>query len=110
MPSFIEMVSWLFVITNAFRLIAYLPQIMAALNCPNGASAISRTTWSYFAVAHLTGHLYSRLVIHDQKMATVLLGNFLACSTLVLIVTWKKIRHRATAGAVVVPVPRSAEV
>ncbi len=103
MPGFIEVISWLFVVTNAFRLLAYLPQIRAALKCPNGASAISRTTWSYFALAHLTGHFYSRLVLHDPKMAMVLLGNFLACSTLVGIVTWKKVRHRAVHGAVMAP-------
>jgi len=109
MPSTIDLVSWLFVVTNTFRLFAYLPQIMAALKCPNGAGAISRVTWSYFALAHLTGHFYSRLVLHDPKMSAVLLGNFLACSSLVAIVTWKKIRHRVATGGVMRPAPLGAE-
>jgi hypothetical protein len=104
MPTLVDVVSWLFLITNAFRLLAYMPQIMAAIRCPNGARAISRTTWSYFAVAHLTGHFYSRLVLHEHKMATVLLGNFLACTTLVAIVTWKKIRHRTAIETDALPV------
>jgi len=99
MPSSVEALTWLFVTTNACRLFAYLPQILAALRCQNGAAAVSRVTWSYFAVAHFTGHLYSQHVLHDQKMATVLLGNFMACTALVAIVTWKKLRHRAAAGA-----------
>ncbi|NWJ42023.1 MAG: hypothetical protein HXX12_13755 [Geothrix sp.] len=109
MPSTVDLVSWLFVVTNTFRLFAYLPQIMAALRCPNGASAISRATWSYFAVAHLTGHFYSRLVLHAPKMSAVLLGNFLACSTLVAIVTWKRIRHRAATAGEMRPAPLGAE-
>lgn len=109
MPSTVELVSWLFVVTNSFRLLAYLPQILAALKCPNGASAISRVTWSYFALAHLTGHFYSRLVLHDHKMSLVLLGNFLACSTLVVIVTWKRMRHRATTAGLLSPLPQGAE-
>ncbi len=109
MPSTVEVVSWLFVVTNTFRLFAYLPQIMAALKCPNGASAVSRVTWSYFALAHLTGHFYSRLVLHDPKMSMVLLGNFLACSTLVVIVSWKKMRHRASIAGLMAPAAQGAE-
>jgi uncharacterized protein with PQ loop repeat len=97
MPSTVDVVTWLFVTANACRLFAYLPQIHAALKCRNGAAAISRATWSYFAIAHLTGHVYSRMVLHDAKMAAVLLGNFLACATLVGIVTWKQARFRAEA-------------
>jgi hypothetical protein len=97
MPSVVEVVTFLFVATNACRLLAYFPQIVAAAKCQNGATAVSRTTWSYFAVAHAAGVAYSRLVLHDSKMATVLLGNFLACGTLVAIVTWKKARHRTLA-------------
>jgi NAD/NADP transhydrogenase beta subunit len=95
MPTAVEIVTWLFVATNACRMLAYFPQIVAALKCQNGATAVSRATWSYFALAHLTGVFYSRLVLHDSKMATVLLGNFVACVTLVSIVSWKKARHRA---------------
>jgi uncharacterized protein with PQ loop repeat len=99
MPSLVEVVTWIFVVTNACRLFAYLPQVLAALRCQNGAAAVSRITWGYFALAHLTGHAYSLLVLHDVKMALVLLGNFLACAGLVGIVTWKKLRHRSEASA-----------
>jgi uncharacterized protein with PQ loop repeat len=106
LPSLVDAVTWIFVATNAFRLFAYLPQIHAALTCRNGAAAISRVTWSYFAVAHLSGHFYSLLVLHDARMASVLLGNFLACTSLVGIVTWKKVRFRpAAARESVLPAP-----
>jgi hypothetical protein len=89
-----HIVTWLFVTTNTFRLVAYLPQFLAALRCRNGASSISRATWGYFALSHFTGHLYSSQVLHDPKMATVFLGNFIACGALVALVTWKKLALR----------------
>jgi len=53
-------VTWGFVATNATRVVAYLPQIYAALTCKDGARSISRLTWGYFALAHFTGMAYSR--------------------------------------------------
>jgi uncharacterized protein with PQ loop repeat len=109
LPSLVDAVTWTFVATNACRLFAYVPQIHAALTCRNGAASISRVTWSYFAVAHLSGHFYSLLVLHDARMASVLFGNFLACTSLVAIVTWKKVRFRSAAreSALSAPVPAS---
>ncbi len=36
-------------------------------------------------------------MLHDARMASVLFGNFLACTSLVAIVTWKKVRFRTAA-------------
>jgi len=88
-------VTWAFFAANAGRIFAYFPQILAAVRCKNGAVAVSRMTWTYFATAHFTGCLYGLMVIHDSNMAIVFLGNFIACVTLVGIVTWKKMQfHR----------------
>lgn len=92
-----SLVTWIFFAANMGRIFAYLPQILAALRCENGAAAVSRITWGYFAMAHCTGSLYGFVVIQDTVMAIVFLGNFIACCTLVGIVTWKKmqLRHRS---------------
>ena len=87
-------IAWLFFIANGGRILAYLPQIVAAWNCENGASSISRATWAYFAFAHFTGCAYGSIVIHDSKVALVFFGNFLVCCVLLAIVTWKKRQHR----------------
>ena len=97
-----NLVTWAFFAANAGRIFSYLPQILAAIHCRNGAVAVSRMTWGYFAVAHLTGVLYGLVVIHDHNMALVFLGNFIACCVLVGIVTWKKIRHARQRGLQVV--------
>ena len=93
MDNFNEIITWLFVVVNTGRILAYLPQLYVAWQCKNGATSISRMTWGYFAVSHLTGILYSVNVLHDTKMALALFGNFLACCVLVGIVTWKKSSH-----------------
>jgi uncharacterized protein with PQ loop repeat len=67
--------SWLFVASNTGRLIAYLPQIRSAWNCPAGARSVSLLTWSYFAFAHLTALLYSIYVLHDERASWIFAGN-----------------------------------
>lgn len=89
-----DIITWAFVMANMGRVLAYLPQIVAAWRCQNGATSVSVTTWSYFAVAHLTGVLYAGLVTGDVKMALVFLGNLFTCVLLVSIVWWKKRRHQ----------------
>jgi hypothetical protein len=89
-----DIVAWVFLVANGGRILAYLPQVVAAWKCPYGANSVSRMTWGYFAFAHFTGVLYALTVIHDPKMALVFLSNLIVCCLLVGIVTWKKARHR----------------
>jgi uncharacterized protein with PQ loop repeat len=96
MESLSDVVAWLFVAANAGRLIGYMPQVVAAWKCKNGAASVSRMTWGYFAFAHFTGILYATIVIHDWSMAAVFLGNFVVCCLLIGIVSWKKRRHQTS--------------
>jgi uncharacterized protein with PQ loop repeat len=88
-----DIVTWAFFAANGGRIMAYIPQLISAWKCENGAKSVSRMTWSYFAFAHLTGILYGLIVIHNTQMAMVFAGNFVVCCLLVGIVTWKKNRH-----------------
>jgi hypothetical protein len=90
MDNMSETITWLFVTVNSARMLAYLPQIYKAWGCNDGARSISMVTWSYFALAHLTGALYSFSLANDPKLASVFVGNCLACSALVLVVGWKR--------------------
>ena len=93
MENWTYIITWLFVVANAGRILAYVPQLLAAWNCKNGATSVSRLTWGYFAFAHFAGVLYGAFVIHDFKMALMFSGNLLVCVLLVAIVTWKKVIH-----------------
>lgn len=88
-----DLVTWAFFAANGGRILVYVPQLVAAWRCGDGAKSVSRVTWGYFAFAHLTGILYGALVIHSWHMAMVFAGNFAVCCLLVGIVTWKKLRH-----------------
>ncbi len=94
MLNLTDVITWAFVLANMGRVLAYLPQIVAAWRCRNGATSVSVTTWSYFAVAHFTGVLYAGFVSADMKMLVVFLGNLITCIVLVGIVWWKKRQHR----------------
>jgi hypothetical protein len=93
LPTTFELVSWIFFATNAARILAYLPQLRSAWNCENGAASVNRLTWGYFSVAHLSGVLYALVVARDVGMAVVFLGNFAACLSLVVVITWKRRDH-----------------
>jgi uncharacterized protein with PQ loop repeat len=89
----IEILSWLFVASNAARLIAYLPQIRSAWNCPAGAKSVSLLTWSYFAFAHLTALLYSIYVLHDERASWIFAGNLCVTVFLVAVLLVKRAQH-----------------
>jgi hypothetical protein len=98
-------IGWLFLLANSGRLLAYIPQILAAARCDAGAKSVSVLTWGYFAFAHLTALLYALVVLHDDKSAWIFCGNFLVTIVLVAIVCWKRRHHsrRCAAGAAFVP-------
>ena len=75
----------LFASFNLVRIVAYVPQIVKAARDSNGASAISYTTWSLFLASHLTTIFYAIVHLGDLVMATIFLGNALACAAIIII-------------------------
>jgi uncharacterized protein with PQ loop repeat len=73
--TWIEVVTWVFVITNTGRLLAYVPQFISAWACTNGAKSVSILTWSYFTFSNLTALLYALFVLKDSKSVWVFSGN-----------------------------------
>ncbi len=88
-----SLIGWLFLIANSGRLLAYLPQIVAAARCDAGAKSVSILTWGYFAFAHLTALLYALFVLHDEKSVWIFSGNFVVTVVLVAIVYMKRRRY-----------------
>jgi hypothetical protein len=88
-------IGWLFLVTNAGRLLAYFPQIIVAARCDSGARSVSILTWSYFAFAHLTALLYAILVLRDSRSIWIFGGNLVVTLILVAIVFLKRRRHRS---------------
>ena len=88
----------LFAMSNAMRLIAYLPQIHKAATDKNGASAISCTTWSLFLMAHVSTIAYALVNRSDFWLALCFAGNALGCLVILGIAWWKARRRVAHAN------------
>lgn len=100
--TLIELVSWLYMLTNSVRVFAYFPQIISAWHAtPENARALSRTTWAMFSISHLTTTLYGYVVMQDTVFTTVSTANLL-CTTAVLVLI-----IRRQAGAAPLPLMHS---
>lgn len=85
----------LFAACNSLRVLAYVPQIHKAAADQNGASAISRTTWSLFLLAHASTIAYALVNRSDLWLAFCFAGNALCCAVILAIAWWKG-RERAS--------------
>jgi hypothetical protein len=75
----------LFALCNSARILAYLPQIHKAAIDPNGASAISNTTWSLFLVANLSTIAHAIVNLGDWWLAVCFAGNAVCCIAILTI-------------------------
>jgi len=85
----------LFAVSNSVRVLAYVPQIHKAAIDKNGASAISRMTWSLFLVAHVSTIAYALVNRSDPWLALCFAGNALCCVVILAIAWWKGRGDRA---------------
>jgi len=89
----IEVITWLFVVANTGRLLAYLPQFVSAWNCQYGAKSVSILTWSYFTFAHCTALLYALFVLQDSKSVWIFAANLGATVCLVALLLWTRLNY-----------------
>ena len=93
----------IFAICNGLRVFAYLPQIRAAALDPNGASAISYTSWGLFLLTNIATIAYAIVNRYDLWMAACFAVNALCC-VLILAITFTK-RNRTRRRSRPLPVP-----
>lgn len=79
-----------FLITNAGRVLAYLPQIVAIVRDRNRAVAVSCATWSLFFVSNLASALYAGIIAMDVAMMIAFAANTLCCAAIVSLLCWKR--------------------
>ena len=87
-----------FAACNGLRIFAYLPQMRKAAKDPNGASAISFTTWSLFLVANLSTAAYAIVNQSDWWMAGCFVLNAVCCLLILVIAAFKAVRHARVRG------------
>ncbi len=79
-----------FLITNAGRVLAYLPQIVAIARDRNRAAAVSCATWSLFFVSNLASALYAGIITTDVAMMIAFAAHTVGCAAIVGVLCWKR--------------------
>lgn len=96
-------IAWSYLAINSTRIVTYVPQIMAAWRCTDGARAISLLTWGSWAVSHFSGLAYGTLVLHDAFFVAITTINLLGCCSVTAIVAahrWRLRRRQPVAQTV----------
>lgn len=83
-----------FAVSNAVRVLAYLPQIARIARDQGDARAVSCATWSLFATSHLATVAYALTVVGDLTMAAVFTLNMLACLAILGLTILKRCQAR----------------
>jgi hypothetical protein len=89
-----DWVTLAFGLTNALRLVSYVPQIWRVARDRSGAQAISCLTWNLWIAANTSTALYAWVQLHDVALTLVNAGNALCCATVVVITCAKRARWR----------------
>ena len=78
-------IAWLYLLTNATRLVTYLPQIVVVWRCTDGARSVSVLTWGSWVLSQGTAMLYGTLVLRDLPFVLISLINFVGCACVTVI-------------------------
>jgi hypothetical protein len=89
--AMLNAVAWLYLLTNATRVVTYVPQIVVVWRCADGALSVSLLTWGSWVLSQLTALFYGVLVVHDWPFVLISLINLLGCAC----VTGIAMRRRA---------------
>lgn len=72
-----------FSVTNACRIVAYMPQIIHLTLDRSGSSGVSCATWSLFFISNAATAAYATFVLRDRWMGIIFTANAVSCFTIV---------------------------
>ncbi len=90
---FISIIKFLYFAFNSIRVLSYIPQIMSVAKEKSSANAISLMTWWFWTGANITTALYALIVLKDNMLYWMSLGNSVGCLTVILIVLYKRYQY-----------------
>jgi hypothetical protein len=86
----LSVIAWIYFVTNAARVLTYMPQIVAVWCSNDGAYAISLLTWGSWVVSHLAAVAYGVVVVRDFFFVAISLVNLVCCAAVTLIATLRR--------------------
>lgn len=104
-----EAIGWFYLVTNAARVFAYVPQIAAIWRCHDGAWAISLLTWGLWTVSHVAALLYGALLMHDLYFVAISIVNLLGCGLITALAAWRRMEFERAPARVGEPIAGVAE-
>lgn len=97
----LTLITGMYLLFNGARVLSYLPQIIAISKEHNKVTAISLTTWIFWALANLTTGIYSQVEVHDFMLTLINYGNALCCFIVVGMVMYKRKKYLYSADALI---------
>lgn len=67
----LALIGWLYLLTNAVRVLTYIPQIVVVWRCTDGAVSVSLLTWGSWVLSNVTATVYAVLVVRDALFVAI---------------------------------------
>lgn len=91
--STLTLITIMYLFFNGARVLSYIPQIYTISKEHNKVTAISLSTWIFWALANLTTGIYSQVEVHDLMLTLINYGNALCCFIVVCMVIYKRKKY-----------------
>lgn len=91
--SALTLITIMYLFFNGARVLSYIPQIYTISKEHNKVTAISLSTWAFWAAANLTTAIYAQVEVHDAMLALINYGNALCCFIVVAMVLYKRKKY-----------------
>lgn len=91
----LAIIGWLYLLTNATRVVTYIPQIIVTWRCTDGALSVSLLTWGSWVLSNLTATVYGVLVVRDGFFVAISLVNLAGCGAVAAIAAWRRVQWKA---------------
>lgn len=92
--SMVSAIAWLYLITNATRVVTYVPQIVVVWRCTDGALSVSLLTWGSWVLSQVSALFYGVLVMHDLPFVLISLINLFGCACVTGITMRRRMQWR----------------
>lgn len=79
-----------FGLCSSVRVVAYLLQIVTIARDTEGASGVSCTAWSLFALSHISTVAYALITLGDWGMAMIFGANATCCSAVIVLTVLRR--------------------
>jgi hypothetical protein len=86
----LSLVAWIYPLSNATRILTYVPRLISVWRCTDRARSVSILTWGSWAVSNISAVLYGTVVIDDGFFVAISCINLVGCAAVTATVAWRR--------------------